>query len=906
MSTAARIDELRSKFDENPRRYFAPLANEYRKAGELAQAIALCREHLPKQPGHMSGHIVFGQALYESGELLEAQEIFEAALTLDPENLIALRHLGDIARARGDASLARRWYERVLDADPRNDDISALLSSLSQRLTPRTVTPQGSTATVDPYTGAQEYGERAQGTAEPDDPFSAPDAPVWHTPAFLTPLAVDTVGPPAAPSPAEPVAESQLLDLDFPGESPEEVDATSFEMTDAESAHESLVEPFDERAASDVEAGAVFGEPPTAHASPVADIESFGASVPESGDAADPLAVALDAFATNDPFETEALADTISGESASSTFSEDRAAYFVDDAEIENESNDADPAADIAHAAADVSAEASPSAAADASADVSPSAFVDERDDFEEGLVAIDWPDASLINARAITPAFSASPIDADEIDEVRVAPISSEALDDAFGADVGSSEAGSFEAGSFDAEVVAESPDEFLTEANEPLVAAFSSEPPLDEDAFEGNALIEVFAGEPVRDAAAPDAAAPEDAAPEDAAPEDLWMDDAALVEAMIDEDPPLSVAEVPWLAVEEAEREAVDEVAFSIEAAEAECDAVEEAATATPAFVTETMAELFVAQGFLDRAVGVYEELVRRRPYDAVLSSRLDELRQTIAAEAEPALTESAGEPASTPEAWSAPTPLYGVTPVTGNAPLLGATPAWSVTPVRSGTPIVNAALTPASLPLASLTPAFLTPASLPLGSLTPASLTPASLPLVAPAPQRTARQFFAALASVRVARRTPSFGTVAVASPTPADGLASLFGEVPMPRDDVAARSLAQAFGSGEQIEPGPSLFTPAEPDEEGNVGASAPEASATALDASPAPAFSFDRFFPDPATAGSRGTAASAGEGAPSGASVVGSDSGSVSPASPSSTAGADLAQFAHWLKGLSNS
>jgi hypothetical protein len=54
MSTAARIDELRKKFEENPRRYFAPLANEYRKAGDLSQAIALCREHLPKQPGHMS------------------------------------------------------------------------------------------------------------------------------------------------------------------------------------------------------------------------------------------------------------------------------------------------------------------------------------------------------------------------------------------------------------------------------------------------------------------------------------------------------------------------------------------------------------------------------------------------------------------------------------------------------------------------------------------------------------------------------------------------------------------------------------------------------------------------------------------------------------------------------------
>ncbi len=67
MASSARIDELRKKFDENPRRYFAPLANEYRKAGDLDQAILICQEYLPQQPGHMSGHIVYGQALYELG-----------------------------------------------------------------------------------------------------------------------------------------------------------------------------------------------------------------------------------------------------------------------------------------------------------------------------------------------------------------------------------------------------------------------------------------------------------------------------------------------------------------------------------------------------------------------------------------------------------------------------------------------------------------------------------------------------------------------------------------------------------------------------------------------------------------------------------------------------------------------
>ncbi|HEX7223577.1 MAG TPA: tetratricopeptide repeat protein [Candidatus Limnocylindrales bacterium] len=131
MASSDRIDELKRKFDENPRRYFAPLANEFRKSGDFEQAILICQEFLPQQPGHMSGHIVYGQALYESERLDDARGVFETALSLDPENLIALRHLGDIASRQGDAPTARRWYERVLEADPRNDEIHALIGALA-------------------------------------------------------------------------------------------------------------------------------------------------------------------------------------------------------------------------------------------------------------------------------------------------------------------------------------------------------------------------------------------------------------------------------------------------------------------------------------------------------------------------------------------------------------------------------------------------------------------------------------------------------------------------------------------------------------------------------------------------------------------------------------------------------
>ena len=74
MAYSARIDELEKKFSENARRYFAPLANEYRKAGDLDRAIEICRAHLPQQPGHMSGHIVFGQNTWGLGHGLPVLE----------------------------------------------------------------------------------------------------------------------------------------------------------------------------------------------------------------------------------------------------------------------------------------------------------------------------------------------------------------------------------------------------------------------------------------------------------------------------------------------------------------------------------------------------------------------------------------------------------------------------------------------------------------------------------------------------------------------------------------------------------------------------------------------------------------------------------------------------------------
>jgi tetratricopeptide (TPR) repeat protein len=220
MAGPSRIDELRKKFDENPRRYFAPLANEYRKLGDFEQAIFICQEFLPQQPGHMSGHIVYGQALFEASRHDEARTVFETALSLDPENLIALRHLGDIARAHGDIETARAWYRRVLDSDPRNEEIAAILQALDSDPTGAVLAASGAapqSPSAAPDTGSETPAATAPhiesliapnaGTAEAASGTGAPTSESSFSPLAGLTSAADSVTSP-------PVSFDQEADLD--------------------------------------------------------------------------------------------------------------------------------------------------------------------------------------------------------------------------------------------------------------------------------------------------------------------------------------------------------------------------------------------------------------------------------------------------------------------------------------------------------------------------------------------------------------------------------------------------------------------------------------------------------------------------------------------------------------------
>jgi tetratricopeptide (TPR) repeat protein len=74
---------------------------------------------------------VYGQALFDAGRGDEAAAIFQQALSIDPENIIALRYLADIARDIGDRDAAMAWYRRVVDVDPKNEEVLLYIAQLS-------------------------------------------------------------------------------------------------------------------------------------------------------------------------------------------------------------------------------------------------------------------------------------------------------------------------------------------------------------------------------------------------------------------------------------------------------------------------------------------------------------------------------------------------------------------------------------------------------------------------------------------------------------------------------------------------------------------------------------------------------------------------------------------------------
>lgn len=102
-----------------------------RQNGLLDEALCLSAKTIAAQPHNAYFIDTYGFILLRLKRLDDAQRFFEKALKEKPDYAVAMEHIGDIARLRGDDPAARSWWQRAWMVADRPDDAARLKRKLA-------------------------------------------------------------------------------------------------------------------------------------------------------------------------------------------------------------------------------------------------------------------------------------------------------------------------------------------------------------------------------------------------------------------------------------------------------------------------------------------------------------------------------------------------------------------------------------------------------------------------------------------------------------------------------------------------------------------------------------------------------------------------------------------------------
>lgn len=131
MAESPRLEELRRRVQLDPASIaFAALAEEYRRARRLDDAIETARKGLARHPTYVSARVTLGRALLEARRYDTACDELETAIQSAPENLAALRALAEAQRARGATARALDVVRQAIGAFPQDRELAVMHADL--------------------------------------------------------------------------------------------------------------------------------------------------------------------------------------------------------------------------------------------------------------------------------------------------------------------------------------------------------------------------------------------------------------------------------------------------------------------------------------------------------------------------------------------------------------------------------------------------------------------------------------------------------------------------------------------------------------------------------------------------------------------------------------------------------
>lgn len=129
--------------------YWPAWAAESYAQGKFVEVVQICRDRLADDPHLLSGRILYAKALIQVNQIEAAREQLYLILAIDPDNLVALKLLGDCACRSGEDLSGLSHYERVLELDPDCHGLACELKSLpTERTHTITLTRPEEPATV--------------------------------------------------------------------------------------------------------------------------------------------------------------------------------------------------------------------------------------------------------------------------------------------------------------------------------------------------------------------------------------------------------------------------------------------------------------------------------------------------------------------------------------------------------------------------------------------------------------------------------------------------------------------------------------------------------------------------------------------------------------------------------------
>lgn len=125
------IAKLVERISKDPKsKLFVPLAEEYKKVGDIEKSIHVLMEGLKNNPGYVTARSFLGRLLFDKGDMAGAQREFEEVAKSIPDNLMAQHKLGDLYVLQNRPMDALKHYKIALSLNPGDEEMAALVSDI--------------------------------------------------------------------------------------------------------------------------------------------------------------------------------------------------------------------------------------------------------------------------------------------------------------------------------------------------------------------------------------------------------------------------------------------------------------------------------------------------------------------------------------------------------------------------------------------------------------------------------------------------------------------------------------------------------------------------------------------------------------------------------------------------------